>query len=200
VVDLETKVALPPEHLYTPGEYLAVERQSPYKSEYRAGEIVVVSGASRGHSIIVANLASELNMQLRARECEVYLCQMRVRTPDAALYAYPDVVVVCGEPQFEDECDDTLLNPNLIVEVLSPSTEAYDRARKFTNYRKIESLKEYVLIAQQECRVTQYIKQRDSEWLFREASAIGDSVHLPSIDCNLALARVYRRIQFPELC
>jgi Uma2 family endonuclease len=188
-----------PEHFYTPDEYLALERKAAYKSEYYAGEIFAMSGASREHSIIVGNVTTELNIQLETPECELYPTGMRVRAPDTTLYTYPDLVVVCGQPQFEDESVDTLLNPSLIVEVLSPSTEAYDRARKFANYREIESLREYVLIAQKECRVTQFIKQHDGDWLFREAGNIEESIHLPSIKCNLRLARVYRKIQLPQL-
>src|SRR5690349_16896757 len=123
-----------PEHFYTPEEYLALERKADYKSEYYAGEIFAMSGASRGHNLIVANVTTLLNTRLADRDCEVYPSDMRVRPPDTTLYTYPDVVVVCGQPQFEDEAVDTLLNPTLIVEVLSPSTEMHDRTTKFADY------------------------------------------------------------------
>jgi Uma2 family endonuclease len=172
-------------HLYTPEEYLALERKAAYKSEYYAGEIFVMSGASREHNIIVANVTTLLNTQLENRDCEVYASNMRVRTPDTTFYTYPDVTVVCGEPQFEDESVDTLSNPTLIVEVLSPSTETYDRTKKFADYRKITPLNEYILIAQQECRVTQYIRQSYGIWLFQEASRLEETLRLASIDCDL---------------
>jgi Uma2 family endonuclease len=184
-------------HSYTPEEYLALERKAAYKSEYYAGEIFAMSGASREHNIIVANVTTILNTQLENRDCEVYPSDMRVRTPDTTFYTYPDVTVVCGEPQFEDESVDTLSNPTLIVEVLSPSTETYDRTKKFADYRKITSLNEYILIAQQECRVTQYIRQSDGIWLFQEASRMEETLHLASTDCDLVLERVYRKVQFP---
>jgi Uma2 family endonuclease len=185
-----------PEHFYTPTEYLALERKAAYRSEYYSGEIFAMTGASREHNIIVLNVGGDLNTQLETRECEVYSSEMRVRTPDTSLYTYPDIVAVCGQPRFDDDSFDTLLNPTVIVEVLSPSTEGYDRTRKFAGYRKIDSLTEYVLIAQQEHRVTQFIKQPHGEWLFRETSALGDSVHLPSVDCHLPLTRIYRKVQF----
>jgi Uma2 family endonuclease len=186
-----------PEHFFSPEEYLALERKAAYKSEYYAGEIFAMSGAGREHNIIVANATTSLNIQLEHRDCEVYPNDMRVRTPDTLLYTYPDVVVVCGEPQFEDDGVDTLTNPTLIVEVLSPSTETHDRTKKFADYRKITSLREYILIAQQECRVTQYSRQSDGAWLFQEASRLEEKLHLASIDCDLELERIYRKVQFP---
>jgi Uma2 family endonuclease len=186
-----------PKHSYTPEEYLQLERKAAYKSEYYTGEIFAMSGASRAHNIVVINVATALNTQLENRECEVYASDMRVRTPDTAMYTYPDVIVVCGQPQFEDAEVDTLLNPTLIIEVLSPSTETHDRTKKFADYRQIESLKEYILIAQRECRVTQYIKQPDGMWLFQEAGSLDEMVHLASVNCDLALESVYRKVAFP---
>jgi Uma2 family endonuclease len=186
-----------PKHFYSAEEYVALERQATDKSEFYAGEIFAMSGASREHNLIVANVTTLLNTQLEDRECEVYPSDMRMRTPDSLFYTYPDVVVVCGEPQFEDEVVDTLLNPTLIVEVLSPSTETHDRTKKFADYRKITSLIEYILITQQECRVTQYVRQADGPWLFQEASRLEEQLHLASINCDLLLERVYRKVRFP---
>src|SRR6185295_12799056 len=187
-----------PKPFYTPEEYLKIERKAAYKSEYYTGEIFAMSGASRAHNLIVANVTTALNTQLENRECEIYANDMRVRTPDRSTYAYPDVVVVCGQPQFEDAEVDTLLNPTLIIEVLSPSTETHDRTKKFADYRKIESLKEYILIAQQECRLTQFIKQPDGMWLFQEASSLGEIVQLTSVNCDLALEKAYRKVVLPS--
>lgn len=187
-----------PKRLHTPSEYLAMEREASYKSEFCAGEIFALAGASREQNIIVANLTTSLNTQLEDTDCEVYPGDMRVKTPDTTFYTYPDLIVVCGSPRFEDDLADTLLNPVLIVEVLSPSTETYDRTRKFADYRKIESLREYVLISQEEPRVTQYGKQPTGSWLFREASGLSDVVNLASINCELALEKIYRKVRFPS--
>jgi Uma2 family endonuclease len=185
-----------PKHFYSPEEYLALERKASYRSEYYAGEIFAMSGASREHNLIAANVTTSLNTQLEDRDCEVYVSDMRVRTPDNLLYTYPDVVVTYGESQFDDTAVYTLLNPTLIVEVLSPSTERHDRTKKFADYRKITSLREYILVAQEECRITQYVRQASDTWLFQEASSPEETLHLVSIDCDLALERVYRKVRF----
>ena len=143
---------------YTPEEYLALERQAQYKSEYYAGEIFAMAGASRWHNLIVANVIGELSLQLKGRPCTTYPSDMRVKISPTGLYAYPDVTVVCGDAQVEDTQQDTLLNPTLIVEVLSESTEAYDRGSKFAHYRKLASLLEYVLIAQTKSHVEHYVR------------------------------------------
>ncbi|MCG9129442.1 Uma2 family endonuclease, partial [Candidatus Poribacteria bacterium] len=134
--------------LYTPEEYLIKERSADFKSEYRDGDIVAMPGASRQHNLITVNISSGLHIQLIDRSCEVYTNDMRVKVSDTGLYTYPDVVVVCEEPNFEDNNFDTLLNPTVIVEVLSPSTETYDRNEKFTSYQTLESLQEYILVSQ----------------------------------------------------
>jgi Uma2 family endonuclease len=184
-------------HFYTPEEYLATERESPTKNEYHSGEIFAMTGASREHIVIVSNLTILLGNQLESRDCDIYPNDMRVRTPETNTYTYPDLTVVCGQPEFEDDCFDTLLNPTLIVEVLSPSTETRDRTHKFAGYRKITSLQEYLLIAQNECRVTLFTTQKAGPWLFQEATGLGDTLHLTSIDCDLPLDKAYRRVSFP---
>ena len=185
-----------PKHSYTPEEYLSLERKARHKSQYYAGEIFAMSGASREHNVIVLNIATALSTQLEEKDCEIYAVDMRVKTPNGMLYTYPDVVVVCGKPQFEDSSTDTLLNPSLILEVLSPSTETYDRTKKFEDYRNIESLKEYVLVAQKERRITQFVKQVNGGWIFHEFCKANDLVHFDSIDCKLTLERAYRRVEF----
>ncbi len=127
----------------SPEEYLRLERQSEYKSEYLNGEIFAMSGASRKHNLITGNIGSEFNQQLRGKPCEAYISDMRVKVTATGLYTYPDVIVVCGEPKFEDKYVDTLLNPTLLVEVLSPSTERYDRIAKSSYYRTLDSLAEH---------------------------------------------------------
>lgn len=180
---------------YTPEEYLALERQAQCKGEYYAGDIIAMAGASRWHNLIVANVISELRSQLKGRPCTTYPSDMRVKVSPTGLYTYPDVTVVCGEVQFEDNQQDTLLNPTLIVEVLSESTEAYDRGGKFAHYRKLPSLMEYVLIAQTKPHVEHYVRQPDNRWLLAEADSLSDTVHLPSIDCRLALLEVYDKVE-----
>jgi Uma2 family endonuclease len=179
---------------YTSEEYLALERQAQYKSEYYAGEIFAMAGASRWHNLIVANVVGELRSQLKGRPCTTYPSDMRVKISATGLYVYPDVTVVCGEAQFDDTQQDTLLNPTLIVEVLSDSTEAYDRGGKFAHYRKLDSLMAYVLITQTKPHVEHYLRQPDNRWLLSEADSIHDTIHLPAIDCHLALAEVYDKV------
>ena len=146
-----------PKPLLTPEEYLARERRAETKSEYLRGEVFAMAGASRAHNLIASNAAGELRQQLRDRPCEVYPSDMRVKVSPSGLYTYPDVTVVCGEPQFEDAEVDTLLNPKVLVEVLSPSTADYDRGGKFTHYRRLPSLQEYVLISQDRPLVEHYV-------------------------------------------
>src|SRR4051812_40698878 len=134
----------PKPHL-TPEQYLEIERAAEYKSEYFDGEMFAMSGAREAHNVVAMNIGAELREQLRQKPCRVYPSDMRVRVSSTGLYTYPDVVAVCDKPQFADEVTDTLLNPVLVVEVLSPSTEAYDRGRKFDHYKTIESLREYLL-------------------------------------------------------
>ena len=180
----------------SPQEYLRLERQSEYKSEYVNGQIFAMTGASRKHNLITTNISRELSQQLKGRPCEVYAVDMRVKVRATGLYTYPDVAVACGEPEFEDDFIDTLLNPTLLVEVLSPSTERYDRIAKSSYYRTMESLAEHLLVAQDEIRVEQYVKQPNGEWLLFEFLALDSTVQLPSIGCSLQLSEVYDRISF----
>lgn len=180
----------------SPQEYLALERSAEYKSEYLNGEMIAMSGASREHVLIVLNLASGLKRQLQQRPCEIYVNDLRVQVSATGLYTYPDVAVVCEEPRFEDEHRDTLLNPILIVEVLSPSTESYDRGRKFEQYRTLESLQEYLLVSQDRPRVEQFIRQDGNVWLFKDIAGLGQVVSLASVACGIGLAEIYDKIAF----
>ena len=179
---------------YTPEEYLVLERQAQCKSEYYAGDICAMAGASRWHNLIVTNVIGELRAQLKGRPCTTYPSDMRVKISPTGLYTYPDVTVVCGAAQFEDTQQDTLLNPTLIVEVLSESTEAYDRGGKFAHYRKLASLLEYVLITPTKSHIEHYIRQPDNRWLLEEAEGLHGTVHFPAIDCHLSLAEVYDKV------
>ena len=182
----------------TPEEYLAIERQSEIRSEYLDGEMFAMSGSSRRHNLIVTNMVRELSSRLRTRPCEVYSNDMRVHIPATGLYTYPDVVVACGEPRLEDGHFDTLLNPILVVEVLSPATEAYDRGKKFEHYRTIDSLSEYVLVAQDEPRVEHYLRQEDNRWLLTAVAGLEASLALPCIQCELSLAEIYHKVELSQ--
>lgn len=188
-------MALQPRPFLTPEAYLAIERQAEYKSEYCHGEMLAMAGASRKHNLIVTNIVRELSQQLKQRPCEVYPSDMRVRIPTTSLYTYPDVIVVCDEPQFEDDTNDTLLNPTLIVEVLSNTTEAYDRGKKFAQYRTLPSLVEYVLVTQDEPRVEHYVRQPDNRWLFSETPGLDGVVQCMSIHSELALQEIYDKVK-----
>ena len=183
-----------PERLITPQEYLEAERRADIKSEYFAGRVYAMSGASRKHNLIVINIGAELRNQLRGRPCEVYPSDMRLQVTETGLYTYPDVTVVCGEPVLEDEHLDTLLNPTVLVEVLSDSTERYDRSRKVEHYRRIASLQEYLLVGHIQPRIERYRRQGEREWLLTEAVGLDEKIELTSIDCTLALRDVYDRV------
>ncbi len=178
----------------TPEEYLTFERKATTKSEYLRGQIIAMSGASFAHNFITADIVTHLNIQLMGGECQVAASDMRVKATQTASYFYPDVVVICGEPRAEDDNFDILLNPMLIVEVLSPSTEAYDRGEKFEHYQQIASLKEYILISQDKVHVEQYRRQGE-QWLLTEFREIEAVLSLLSIGCELRLRDVYRRVK-----
>lgn len=178
----------------SPEEYLAAERRAEYKSEYFAGEILAMTGASREHNLISLNIGSSLNIQLRGRPCEAYANDLRVKVSRRGAYVYPDVVVVCGEPEFEDKEVDTLLNPTLVVEVLSPSTERDDRGRKWEHYRRLPSLAEFLLVAQDQPRIEHYLRQESGLWLFHDATEEDAILELSSIGCTLALRDTYDKL------
>ena len=175
-------------------EYLTHERESETKSEFLNGEIFALSGASRKHNLAAWNLVAALSPQIKQRGCEGYAGDMRVRIPATGLGTYPDLVVVCDEPRFEDDKEDTLLNPTLIIEVLSPSTEDYDHGKKFAHYRSLPSLQVYVLVAQEEVHVELFERQRDDRWVLSETRDVGETLELPVIGASLALADVYDRV------
>ena len=182
---------------FTPQEYLALERKSETRNEYYNGEIFAMAGASREHNLIAGNLFRDIGNQLEDRPCETYLSDMRVWIEATGLYTYPDVVVVCGEPRFQDREVDTLLNPTVIVEVLSPTTAAYDRGDKFRHYRRIDSLREFVLISQDRMMVERYTRQ-GKDWVLSDMTDPDQVLKLESIGCQIPLGRIYAKIKFPE--
>jgi Uma2 family endonuclease len=190
-------MATHPKTFLTPEQYLEIERKAEFKSEYYQGEMFLMSGAREPHNLIVVNLAAELRQQLRKRPCRTYVNDMRVRVKATGLYTYPDVVAVCGEPEFLDETRDTLLNPSLIVEVLSPSTEIYNRIRKFEHYRSVESVSEYLMIASERVSAELYTRQPDGRWMLTAVDRMEDSLDLQSVGVHLALADLYEKVGLP---
>jgi Uma2 family endonuclease len=182
----------------TPEQYLEIERKAEFKSEYYQGEMFAMSGARRAHNLITTNAVRELSQQLLGGPCEVYPGEMRVKVSSTGLYTYPDVVVVCGEPQFLDDTFDTLLNPRVLIEILSESTEAYDRDKKFELYRSLDSLAEYVMISSMRVRVERYTRQPDGTWNYSSKASLEDSIDLKSVGCHLRLADVYIKVPFPQ--
>lgn len=187
--------ALPTLYL-SPEQYLIQERKSDDKHEYYAGEIFALTRASQQHNLIIGNMISELSLQLKKCVGTVYACAMRAKIAQVGLYTYPDVVVVCGKAEFEDKEQDTLLNPTVVVEVLSKSTEAYDRGTKFKNYCTLSSLTEYILIAQDAYHIEHYVRQTDNQWLLSEVDDPDGLVELPTIQCYLLLNEVYDKVEF----
>ena len=180
----------------TPDEYLALERKTTIKSEYRDGSIRPMPSSNRAHNLVNGNICCELHLQLKERASEVYACDMRLKVIAAGLYTYPDVLVVCEEPRFEDDSFDILLNPTALFEVLSPSTEAYDRGAKFGYYRQLDTIQEYTLVSQDLMRVEHYLRHKE-QWILTEFSNPDDVVHLASMDCELPLRDIYERVEFP---
>lgn len=187
-------MAQDPRTLLTEEEYLAIERRAEFRSEFHGGEMFAMAGASRRHNRIVTNLVSALDNQLRERPCNVYSNDLRVKIPNTGLFTYPDLVVTCGEEMFADDEQDILLNPLVIIEVLSDSTEAYDRGKKFEHYQSIESLSTYMLVSQSSARVEQYVRREGGAWLYTEAHEDDSVVRLEAILCELRLEDVYAKV------
>ncbi|MGI4790724.1 MAG: Uma2 family endonuclease [Janthinobacterium lividum] len=179
---------------FSPAEYLTLERQAEYKSEYVSGEIFAMAGTSYRHTIIVANLLRELGRQLRGGPCRAVANDLRVMVQATRAYTYPDVVIVCGQPQFSDDYLDTLLNPTVLIEVLSDSTEAFDRGGKFAHYRRLESLQEYVLITQSLMRVEHFVRDGES-WVLTELNTSDDVLTLASVNATASLPDIYEDIE-----
>jgi Uma2 family endonuclease len=185
------------EKYLSPEAYLEIERKAEYKSEYFQGEMYQMAGASLVHNIIVANLVIALGIQLKKRPCMVLPSDMRLRLP-MRNYAYPDVLVVCGTPQLEDKEKDILLNPTVLIEVLSDSTEAKDRGLKAWHYRKIESLSEYIFIDQHTAKIELYTRQTNGRWTLSEVNGLSDTLEIASIECKLAMTEIYDKVEIQE--
>ncbi|OLD24938.1 MAG: hypothetical protein AUJ04_08475 [Acidobacteria bacterium 13_1_40CM_3_55_6] len=182
---------------YSLEDYFELERTSEEKWEWFNGEVFCMSGVSPNHGLVEINFAALLSNKLEGRNCRVFPADIRIKTPAAPPYRYADLSILCGRPIYENIGGvETLTNPELIVEVLSRSTEAYDRGDKFTYYKSIPSLREYLLVAQHRPHISQFVKQSDDSWNQTEVNDLAASLYLPSIDCTLALNEVYRGIEF----
>jgi Uma2 family endonuclease len=193
---MEHQVSTQPRPRITPEEYLELERKAELKSEYFGGEMFLMPGVTLEHLLIVRNLVFELTLQLRGGSCQVLSNDLRTKVSSTGLYTYPDIVGICGEPELEDQHRDTLLNPILIIEVLSESTESYDRGKKFAHYRSLATLQDYLLVSQWEYQIERYSRNADGAWLYTEAAGADGSIELPSIHCRLSLSSVYDKVDF----
>ena len=180
----------------TPEHYLEIERAAETKSEYYAGQMFAMAGASRAHNLIVSNVVGEVRSRLKGTPCETYPSDMRVLVSAAGLYTYPDVSVACGEPEFADGKTDILLNPLVIVEVLSDSTEAYDRGAKFALYQRLPSLIEYVLVSQNTPQVETYLRQAGGTWLYSRVDSLETEVVFQTLSIRMPLSELYDRVTF----
>lgn len=183
---------------YTPEEYLRRERDATERHQFYHGEIFAMAGGSAQHSLIIANVSREVGNHLKSKPCRLYESNLRIRVPRTTLYTYPDASIICGPLQFDplDLKNETVLNPRLLIEVLSPSTEAYDRGGKFENYQQIESLQEYVLVSSELARVETFFRQNDGTWLYTSTTVPNAAVRLRSLDIELPLSEIYSGITF----
>ena len=189
-----------PTQRYTPEQYLEMDRKAAYRSEYVSGEILAMAGASREHNRITLNIGTSLTLQLRGTTCEPFTSDLRVKGRKTGAYLFPDAVVGCAPLEFEDASMDILLNPVVIMEVLSPTTASGDRGWKFAHYRRLATLKDYVMVSQRKPSVEHYTRQADDQWVLTDIRGLDRVLHLPSIGCDLPLSDIYERVEFaPEL-
>ena len=180
----------------TEAAYLKIERAAEFKSEFFDGEMFAMAGGSPQHSLIATNLAREFGNRLMSSQCVPYNADLRIKVETTGLCTYPDLSVICGPLKFAEGTDDTVVNPTLLLEVLSDSTEAYDRGKKFEHYRQISTLQEYLLISQKEPRIEQFIRQPDGRWLLNESAGREASVHLPALRITLSLSEIFAKVTF----
>jgi Uma2 family endonuclease len=192
------------QHLYTPDEYLALERQSEERHQYVDGQVYAMAGESPEHSTICCNITAILVTQLRGKDCRTFSPNMKIRSGPmqkdkrAGMFSYADATVIYGQPRFHDEHRDVLLNPTVIIEVLSPSTEGFDRGEKFQRYRThLETLSDYILVSSDKPLIEHFRRQTAGQWLYSGVEGLEGRLELTSIDCRLPLAEVYERIEFP---
>lgn len=189
-----------PKRKLTATEYLAIERAAPFKSEFYDGEMFAMAGASRMHNTIKENLIVEIGQRLKGGPCRSYSSDQRVLVKSTGLYTYPDIVIVCGEPQYTDDKNDTLVNPRVVIEVLSDSTRLYDRTIKFKQYGQLPSMLEYVLVWQDRPTIERYVRQVDGgDWIYRQFGSLEETFSLATVAAEVPMVDVYRDVIFPEL-
>ncbi len=188
-----------PKRYFTPEEYLDLEIKAPYRSQYVAGEIFAMAGTQPVHNEVLLNIVAGLHGRFRGRSCRAYFQDIRLQVEVGDLYTYPDAMALCGEPKFDRTRNPpSLLNPQVIFEVLSPSTEGFDRGDKFTRYRKLASLTDYVLVSAERMSVERFTRQADGEWTFKACDQPDEQLVLASVGCVIPLAEIYDQIVFPE--
>lgn len=180
-----------------PMEYLTIERAAPTKSEFYDGQMYPMATGPARHSLIATNITGEFGNQLRGKKCVPYNADLRIHVPPTGLFSYPDLSVICGPLQFTDGTNDTVTNPTVLVEVLSPSTEAYDRGQKFLHYRQIPALREYLLVSQHEPLLELFVRQDGNQWALREAAGLAAQLEIPSLEITISLAEIYAGVTFP---
>jgi Uma2 family endonuclease len=187
-----------PKPKFTVNEYLELERKAEYKSEFYQGEIFAMAGASRQHNRVKENLVGELFARLKGGPCQTFSSDQRVSIEALGLYTYPDIIIQCGKPVYDLADADTLTNPTAIIEILSPTTERYDRGAKFRHYQKLPSLIEYILVAQDEPVCERYVRQADGSWAMNFVVGLEDTLAFHSIPPKIPMADVYAGVEFPE--
>jgi Uma2 family endonuclease len=185
-----------PSRRLTAEEYLGLERAAVFRSEFFEGEMFAMAGGTPEHSLIATNLAGEFRNRLKGHHCVPYNADLRVKVEATGLFTYPDLSIVCGPLKLAPGTNDTIVNPAMLVEVLSDSTEGYDRGKKFEHYRQIPTLREYLLVSQKEPRVEQFVRQADGKWLLNEAFGIEKSLELPSLQISISLGEVFENVKF----
>ncbi len=180
----------------SPEEYLNIERKATYRSEYVNGEMFAMAGATRQHNRISSNLVSEINQHIKSRDCNVYSSDLRVHVPSTGYFTYPDIVITCGKEAFTDAHNDILVNPLVIIEILSDSTASIDRGKKFEQYRELTSFVEYLLIEQRTPHIEQYILHDSQEWRYRDIHEIDGQVTIQAINCPLLLRDIYHKVEW----
>ena len=187
-----------PKTKLTAAEYLAIERKADFKSEFYRGEMFAMAGASREHNRVKENLSIEIGSRLKGSRCQTFSSDQRVLVDATGLFTYPDIVILCGPGEYAPADRDTLVNPTAIIEVLSPTTKGYDRGTKFRNYQQIASLREYVMVAQDEAVVERYVRQPNGDWLLTTVTGLDKEMALTSVPVQIPLADVYAGVEFPE--
>ena len=188
-----------PKRIFTQEEYAMLEEKAPYKSQYVAGEIYAMAGTEPEHDIIANNLGAMFHFRFRGRACTYHSSEVKVRAKAGGLWTYPDLSVLCGQPKYDRSAKpSSLLNPQVVFEILSPSTEDFDHGDKFERYKQIESLTDYVLVSAEKMRVEHYVRQTNGNWIYREHHDGTDVLKLASVEAELPLAEIYERVAFPE--